>query len=109
MTAKANLRELLRETRNITHKSFETMNISEDPMESAHYLDICASLEVCYFHPITNYLTYSVYLQKDKRYLILDSVIDVRKKIVISFMEDLARKGSPPPPTASEPNRVRKL
>ena len=43
--------------------------------------------------------------QNDKRYLVLDCVGEERKKILISYIEDLDRKGVPPPPTASEPTR----
>ena len=43
MNAKGNLRELLRETRVITHKSFSLISMEE---ETAHYKDIEASLEV---------------------------------------------------------------
>jgi len=44
-------------------------------------------------------------VQNDKRYLVLDSVSDDRKKIILDYIKDLDRQGAPPPPTASEPSR----
>ncbi len=43
--------------------------------------------------------------QNDKRYLILECVEDERRKILMQYIEDMDRKGPPPPPTASEPSR----
>ena len=45
------------------------------------------------------------HLQKDKRYLVLECIADEREKILLSYIEDLEKKGAPPPPTASEPSR----
>lgn len=80
--AKADFRELLKETKLITYKSKKMMEESE-----SHWNDI------------------EKILQNDKRYLVLDCVADERKKILLSYIEDLDRKGVPPPPTASEPSR----
>ena len=51
VTAKGNLRELLRETRAISHKSFEQISEGED---SSHYKDIEASLEVIIISGLVN-------------------------------------------------------
>lgn len=45
------------------------------------------------------------HLQKDKRYLILDCVPNERKDMLIEYIDQAARSGPPPPPTASEPSR----
>ncbi|KAK7508465.1 hypothetical protein BaRGS_00000031 [Batillaria attramentaria] len=44
-------------------------------------------------------------LENDKRYLTLECVAEERGKILMQYIEDLDRKGPPPPPTASEPSR----
>lgn len=44
-------------------------------------------------------------LQNDKRYLVLDCVPEERSKLIMFYIEDLDRRGPPPPPTASEPTR----
>lgn len=80
--AKADFRELLKETKLITYKSRKMMEESD-----SHWHDI------------------EKILQNDKRYLVLDCVGEERKKILVSYIEDLDRKGVPPPPTASEPTR----
>lgn len=43
--------------------------------------------------------------QNDKRYLVLESIAEDRKKIILDYIKDLDRQGAPPPPTASEPSR----
>ena len=48
---------------------------------------------------------YILLFQNDKRYLVLDSIADERTKMINQYVEDLDRKGVPPPPTASEPSR----
>ncbi|KAL3865336.1 hypothetical protein ACJMK2_006934 [Sinanodonta woodiana] len=80
--AKADFRELLKETKLITYKSKRLIEENE-----SHYADI------------------EKILQNDKRYLTLDCVPEERKKILVAYMDDLDRKGAPPPPTASEPSR----
>ena len=54
---------------------------------------------------ISNVMNLIFYLQNDKRYLVLDCVSDERKKMLTAYIDDLDRKGPPPPPTASEPSR----
>ncbi|KAJ8896315.1 hypothetical protein PR048_001659 [Dryococelus australis] len=44
-------------------------------------------------------------LKKDKRYLILDYMPEERTKLIMTYLEDLDKRGPPPPPTASEPTR----
>lgn len=41
------------------------------------------------------------FLQTDKRYLVLDSCPEERELELERYIEDLDRKGPPPPPTAS--------
>jgi len=48
-------------------------------------------------------------LSKDKRYLLLESMPDERHRLIVEFLDDLERKGPPPPPTASEPSRRLKM
>ena len=80
--AKADFRELLKETKLITYKSKTLIEESD-----SHLKDI------------------ETILQNDKRYLVLDCVSEERAKILVQYMDDLAKKGVPPPPTASEPSR----
>ncbi|KAM7284219.1 hypothetical protein ISCGN_001316 [Ixodes scapularis] len=80
--AKSDFRELLKETKTITYRSKKQMEESEQ-----HLLDIQKVLE------------------KDKRYLVLGCIPDERRKLLTAYMEDLDRRGPPPPPTASEPTR----
>lgn len=44
-------------------------------------------------------------LSKDKRYLFLDNIVNERSELIISYIEELEKRGPPPPPTATEPNR----
>ena len=44
-------------------------------------------------------------LRKDRRYLVLDSLAEDRSAILMAYMEELDKRGPPPPPTASEPTR----
>ena len=39
------------------------------------------------------------------RYHVMEPLNDDRADILMSYLEELERKGMPPPPTASEPNR----
>lgn len=80
--AKSDFRELLKETKTITYKSKKQIEESEQ-----HLLDIQKVLE------------------KDKRYLVLGCIPDERRKLLMAYVEDLDRRGPPPPPTASEPTR----
>ncbi|XP_074593867.1 transcription elongation regulator 1 [Brevipalpus obovatus] len=80
--AKNHFKELLKETKIITYKSKKSIEDSEQ-----HLQDIIAVL------------------QSDKRYLVLDCIEDERRHLLMSYIEELDRKGPPPPPTASEPAR----
>ncbi|ROT77294.1 Transcription elongation regulator 1, partial [Penaeus vannamei] len=82
VAAKADFRELLKETKCITHRSLKMCGEGEQ-----HQRDI---LEV---------------LRKDRRYLVLDCQPEERSKILMAYMEELEKRGPPPPPTASEPTR----
>jgi transcription elongation regulator 1 len=44
-------------------------------------------------------------LSKDRRYLDLDGFKDERLNILMDHLEEIERRGPPPPPTASEPSR----
>ncbi|KAL4631262.1 transcription elongation regulator 1 isoform X1 [Arapaima gigas] len=82
ITAKADFRTLLKETKFITYRSRKLIQESDQ-----HLKDI------------------EKVLQNDKRYLVLDCVPEERRKLIMSYIEDLDRRGPPPPPTASEPTR----
>ncbi|KAA0720415.1 Transcription elongation regulator 1 [Triplophysa tibetana] len=82
ITAKADFRTLLKETKFITYRSRKLIQESDQ-----------------YFKDIENIL------QNDKRYLVLDCVPEERRKLITFYIEDLDRRGPPPPPTASEPSR----
>ncbi|KAF4522361.1 hypothetical protein B566_EDAN012218 [Ephemera danica] len=79
VAAKADFRELLKETKLITHKS-----LSEGEQ---HLKDVEETLK------------------KDRRYLVLEYIADERRKLLMTYLEDLEKRGPPPPPTASEPSR----
>lgn len=72
----------LQETKLINHKSFKFTQENEQHLSEIE--DI---------------------LRKDKRYLVLDYMPDERTKLIIGYLEDLDKRGPPPPPTASEPTR----
>nr|XP_039260774.1 early endosome antigen 1-like [Styela clava] len=80
--AKAEFRELLKETKVINHKSKELTK--NNPQ---HMKEIIAILE------------------NDKRYLVMDCMPRERDDLLYFYMDDLYRKGPPPPPTATEPSR----
>ncbi|XP_065143305.1 transcription elongation regulator 1 [Paramisgurnus dabryanus] len=82
ITAKADFRTLLKETKFITYRSRKLIHESDQ-----HFSDI------------------EKVLQNDKRYLVLDCVPEERRKLITFYIEDLDRRGPPPPPTASEPTR----
>ncbi|KAI7795929.1 putative transcription elongation regulator 1 [Triplophysa rosa] len=82
ITAKADFRTLLKETKFITYRSRKLIQESDQ-----------------YFKDIEKIL------QNDKRYLVLDCVPEERRKLITFYIEDLDRRGPPPPPTASEPTR----
>ncbi|XP_072517905.1 transcription elongation regulator 1 [Salminus brasiliensis] len=82
ITAKADFRTLLKETKFITYRSRKLIQESDQ-----HFKDI------------------EKILQNDKRYLVLECVPEERRKLTMFYIEDLDRRGPPPPPTASEPTR----
>ncbi|XP_062856994.1 transcription elongation regulator 1a isoform X2 [Trichomycterus rosablanca] len=82
ITAKADFRTLLKETKFITYRSGKLMLDSDQ-----HLVDVTRIL------------------QNDKRYLVLDSVPEERHKLLTAYVEELERRGPPPPPTAFEPGR----
>merc|ERR1719239_1900256 len=73
----------LQETKVITYKS----------------LDLIKEKEGNHMEEIEEILT------KDSRYHVMEPLNDDRADILMSYLEELERKGMPPPPTASEPNR----
>lgn len=81
-TARAEFRQLLQETKSITHESLQRIADS-----GQHMKDI---LEV---------------LRKDSRYLRLDSVPEEREQLIVMHLEELDKRGPPPPPTATDPAR----
>ncbi|KAK6639719.1 hypothetical protein RUM43_007994 [Polyplax serrata] len=85
VAAKADFRELLQETKLITHNSLKLLQENEQ-----------------HIHEIEEIL------KKDKRYLILNYIPEERTKLILSYLEDLEKRGPPPPPTASEPNKRNK-
>ncbi|CAL8280332.1 unnamed protein product [Arctogadus glacialis] len=82
ITAKADFRTLLKETKFITYRSRKLIQESEQHLKDVEKV-----------------------LQNDKRYLVLECVPDERRKLIMFYIEDLDRRGPPPPPTASEPTR----
>ncbi|KAM3847129.1 transcription elongation regulator 1 isoform 4-T4 [Vipera latastei] len=82
ITAKADFRTLLKETKFITYRSKKLIQESDQHLKDIEKI-----------------------LQNDKRYLVLDCVPEERRKLIISYVDDLDRRGPPPPPTASEPTR----
>uniref|UniRef100_A0A2A4K6J8 Transcription elongation regulator 1 n=1 Tax=Heliothis virescens TaxID=7102 RepID=A0A2A4K6J8_HELVI len=80
--AKTAMRQLLLETRSITHKSLAA--VRDNPSALQHVLDA---------------------LKHDARYTALDHIPEERQQILTSYLEELEKKGPPPPPTATEPSR----
>ncbi|EGD81819.1 hypothetical protein PTSG_02533 [Salpingoeca rosetta] len=75
---------LLRETKCITHKSWE--KVKEHMVDSPHMKEI------------------QDYLEHDKRYHLLENDPTTRAQLLVDYMQELQRRGTPPPPTASNPN-----
>uniref|UniRef100_A0A1B6G3D6 FF domain-containing protein n=1 Tax=Cuerna arida TaxID=1464854 RepID=A0A1B6G3D6_9HEMI len=82
VAAKADIRELLQETKLITHKTLAMVKENDGAMKEIEEI-----------------------LKKDKRYLELDHIPEERQELVMGYLEDLEKRGPPPPPTASEPSR----
>ncbi|KAF4091294.1 hypothetical protein AMELA_G00035390 [Ameiurus melas] len=82
ISAKADFRTLLKETKFITYKSRKLIQESEQLLTDITKI-----------------------LQNDKRYLVLDCMPDERDKLIMAYVEELERRGPPPPPTAFEPAR----
>merc|ERR1712083_421703 len=81
--ARAQYRQLLMETKLITHKSLQMIKDKEgNHMEEIEEV-----------------------LCKDSRYHIMDPLNDDRADILMSYLQELEKRGPPPPPTASEPTR----
>ncbi|XP_026318352.1 transcription elongation regulator 1 isoform X1 [Hyposmocoma kahamanoa] len=81
-TAKTALRQLLLETRSITHRSLAAVKENQN-----HLNTILDSLK------------------HDARFTALDHIPDERSTLVLGYLEELEKKGPPPPPTATEPSR----
>ncbi|XP_049540078.1 transcription elongation regulator 1 isoform X1 [Anopheles darlingi] len=79
MNAKHAFRELLQECKFITHKSMEMCR------ENENYLPEIEDI-----------------LRNDRRYLVLHHIADERTKMILGHLEELHKRGPPPPPTASE-------
>ncbi|EDO63512.1 AGAP004745-PA [Anopheles gambiae str. PEST] len=77
--AKLAFRELLQECKFITHKSFELYR------ENANHLREVEDI-----------------LRNDSRYLILHHIAGERTQMILAHLEELHKRGPPPPPTASE-------
>ncbi|CAH2101548.1 unnamed protein product [Euphydryas editha] len=80
--AKTALRQLLLETRSITHRSLAA--VRDGPAAMQQIQDT---------------------LKHDARYTALDHIPEERQQIIMSYLEELEKKGPPPPPTATEPSR----
>jgi len=80
--AKNDFRQLLRETKIVTHKSKSLISENEQ-----HLKDILSVLE------------------NDSRYLLLDGLPDERERLLEQYLAELQLRGTPPPPTATEPDR----
>ncbi|XP_017786660.1 PREDICTED: transcription elongation regulator 1 isoform X2 [Nicrophorus vespilloides] len=82
VAAKGHFKELLQESKLITHKSLQTVRENQSHMNEIEEI-----------------------LKNDKRYLVLDFIPQERTQLILNYLEELDRRGPPPPPTASEPSR----
>ncbi|KRT84883.1 hypothetical protein AMK59_601 [Oryctes borbonicus] len=82
MAAKTQFKELLQETKLITHKSLSILRENQSHMQEIEEI-----------------------LRNDKRFLVLDHIPQERTQLILNYLEELDRRGPPPPPTASEPSR----
>ncbi|XP_059044967.1 transcription elongation regulator 1 [Achroia grisella] len=80
--AKTAMRQLLLETRSITHKSLGAVKQNGAALQAIQDT-----------------------LGHDARYLALDHIPDERQQIIMTYLEEMEKKGPPPPPTATEPSR----
>ncbi|CAK1587926.1 unnamed protein product [Parnassius mnemosyne] len=80
--AKTALRQLLMESRSITHRSLTAVKENNAALQ-----------------------TIQDSLQHDARYGALEHAPEERLQIIMAYLEELHKKGPPPPPTASEPTR----
>ncbi|XP_058053276.1 transcription elongation regulator 1 [Anopheles bellator] len=78
-SAKVAFRELLQECKFVTHRSLELYR------ENANHLREIEDI-----------------LRNDKRYLVLHHMAADRTQIILAHLEELHKRGPPPPPTASE-------
>ncbi|XP_045505950.1 transcription elongation regulator 1-like isoform X2 [Colias croceus] len=82
LAAKGALRQLLLETRSVTHRTLAAVRDSPAALTAVHDA-----------------------LRGDARYTALEHVPEEREQIIMSYLEELDKKGPPPPPTATEPSR----
>eukprot|EP01147_Barroeca_monosierra_P010444 gene10444-2575_t len=83
-------KELLREIKCITHKSWSKVSEYANMVDSPHMKEV------------------QEYLEQDKRYHILEHNPTIRAALLVDYMRELERKGTPPPPTASNPEKDRR-
>ncbi|GBP27172.1 Transcription elongation regulator 1 [Eumeta japonica] len=79
---RAALRQLLQETRSVTHKTRAAVKDNPAALQQLHDA-----------------------LKADARYTALEHIPEEREQIIMSYLEELEKKGPPPPPTATEPTR----
>eukprot|EP00794_Sanderia_malayensis_P005398 gene5398-6074_t len=79
--AKGDFRTLLRETKLITHKT--KRKIDEHPSHLKSIIEV---------------------LKKDQRYLLLEPISEDRTRMMRQYFDELYKKGTPPPPTATHPS-----
>merc|ERR1719186_2212368 len=84
--ARSNYRQLLQETKIISHKSLQMIKVKE----GNHMEDI------------------QEMLSKDSRYLFMERINGDCSNILMAYLEELERRGPPPPPTESEPSETTK-
>jgi len=83
LEAREEYKNLLKETKIITYKSLEMIKEKDgNHMEEIEEI-----------------------LCKDSRYHVMEPLNDDRADILMVYLEELERKGVPPPPTATEPSR----
>ncbi|OWR43584.1 hypothetical protein KGM_201596 [Danaus plexippus plexippus] len=80
--AKTALRQLLLETRAITHRTLAAVRDGPQALTALHDT-----------------------IKHDARYTALEHIPDERQAIIMGYLEELDKKGPPPPPTATEPSR----